>query len=57
VVRRTSWSAASERSLLKEIRSRLGDAIRVELAYVTAIPRESNGKFRAVKSAVGRIPR
>ena len=57
VVRRPSWSAASERSLLKEIRSRLGDAIRVELAYVTAIPRESNGKFRAVKSAVGRIPR
>jgi phenylacetate-CoA ligase len=53
VVRRPSWSAASERSLLKEIRSRLGDAIRVEIAYVAQIPRESNGKFRAVKSAVG----
>ena len=57
VVRRRSWSAASERSLMREIRSRLGDAIRVELAYVIAIPRESNGKFRAVKSAVGRYPR
>jgi phenylacetate-CoA ligase len=57
VVRRPSWSAASERSLLKEIRARLGDAIRVELAYVTTIPRENNGKFRAVKSAVGRNPR
>ena len=56
VVRRPSWSAASERSLMKEIRSRLGDAIRVELAYLDAIPRESNGKFRAVKSAVGRQP-
>jgi len=57
VVRRPSWSSASERSLMREIRSRLGDAIRVELAYVIAIPRESNGKFRAVKSAVGRAPR
>ncbi len=42
---------------MKEIRSRLGDAIRVELRYLDAIPRESNGKFRAVKSAVGRSPR
>jgi phenylacetate-CoA ligase len=57
VVRRPSWSTASERSLMREIRSRLGDAIRVELTYVIAIPRESNGKFRAVKSAVGRNPR
>jgi phenylacetate-CoA ligase len=57
VVRRPSWSSASERSLMKEIRSRLGDEIRVELSYVIAIPRESNGKFRAVKSAVGSSPR
>jgi len=57
IVRRPSWNAASERSLMKEIRLRLGDVIRVELAYVDAIARESNGKFRAVKSAVGRNPR
>jgi phenylacetate-CoA ligase len=57
IVRRRSWSAASERSLMKEIRLRLGDVIRVELVYVDAIPRERNGKFRAVKSAVGRNPR
>jgi phenylacetate-CoA ligase len=57
VVRRPSWSPASERSLMKEIRSRLGDAIQVELAFLDSIPRESNGKFRAVKSAVGRGPR
>jgi phenylacetate-CoA ligase len=57
IVRRQTWSAASERSLMKEIRLRLGDAIRVELVYTDAIPRESNGKFRAVKSAVGRSPR
>jgi hypothetical protein len=54
LVRRPSWSVASERSLMKEIRSRLGNVIRVDLAYVDAIAREQNGKFRAVKSAVGR---
>jgi hypothetical protein len=42
---------------MREIRSRLGDAIRVEITYVDAIPREQNGKFRAVKSAVGRNAR
>jgi phenylacetate-CoA ligase len=57
VVRRPSWSAASERGLLKEIRSRLGDAIRVDFVYLEAIERERNGKFRAVKSAVGRLAR
>jgi len=57
IVRRQSWSDASEHSLRKEIRSRLGDAIRVDLVFVDAIARESNGKFRAVKSAVGRPQR
>jgi phenylacetate-CoA ligase len=55
IVRRPGFGEASERGLLKEIRSRLGDAIRVDLHYVDSIPREKNGKFRAVKSAVGRI--
>ncbi len=41
---------APSRSSLKEIRSRLGDEIRIELVRVDAIPREANGKFRAVKS-------
>jgi phenylacetate-CoA ligase len=57
VVRRPSWSEASEHSLMKEIRSRLGHAIRVRIVFLDAIERESNGKFRAVKSAVGRGPR
>jgi phenylacetate-CoA ligase len=57
LVRRPSWSDASERSLMKEIRSRLGDAIQVELRFQDSIPREPNGKFRAVKSKVGRSPR
>jgi phenylacetate-CoA ligase len=53
VVRRPEYDAASEQSLLKEFRSRLGEEIAIELRYVDAIPREPNGKFRAVKSAVG----
>jgi hypothetical protein len=32
----------------------LGEAIRIEVRIVDEIPREENGKFRAVKSAVGR---
>ena len=55
VVRRPEYDEASERSLVKEFRSRLGDAIGIEFRYVDAIPREPNGKFRAVKSAVGRL--
>ena len=55
VVRRPSYDEASEGKLLQEFRSRLGEAIRIELRYVEAIPREPNGKFRAVKSRVGRL--
>jgi phenylacetate-CoA ligase len=57
VVRRDSYDASSEGKLLDAFRSRLGADIRVELRYVDAIPREANGKFRAVKSKVGRIDR
>ncbi len=54
VVPRPGWSEASARSLMGEIRSRLGDEIGVELRLVDSIARETNGKFRAVKSRVGR---
>jgi phenylacetate-CoA ligase len=53
VVPRASYTDASERQLRKEIRSRLGDRIGVEIRHVEQIPREPNGKFRAVKSRVG----
>jgi phenylacetate-CoA ligase len=55
LVPRLSWSSDSERSLLKEIQIRLGDEIRVDLRLVDTIPREPNGKFRAVRSSVGRL--
>jgi phenylacetate-CoA ligase len=55
IVRRDSYDESSERHLLKEFRSRLGSAIELRLRYVDSIPREANGKFRAVKSKVGRL--
>lgn len=54
IVPRPSFDARAEAGLLKEIRSRVGDQIRIELVRLQEIPREPNGKFRAVKSAVGR---
>lgn len=53
-VPRQSFDARAEKELLKEIRARLGDEIAIELIRVEEIPREPNGKFRAVKSKVGR---
>ncbi|MCR9095927.1 MAG: hypothetical protein NXI30_17025 [bacterium] len=54
IVPRGSWDERSEASLIKEFRSRLGEEIRIDLRFVAEIPREANGKFRAVKSSVGR---
>ena len=54
VAPRATYSAASQKRLLSEIRSRLGDEIRVDVRLTDAIPREPNGKFRAVKSRVAR---
>jgi len=49
------YDESSERKLMEEVRRRLGDEIHVDIREVQAIPRERNGKFRAVKSRVGRI--
>ncbi len=57
LVPRPGFDQSSERGLLKEIRSRLGDEIAVELRRVETIPREANGKLRAVKSSLGAIDR
>src|SRR5262245_2296008 len=55
IVPRGPWQPAVERSVLKELRSRLGDEIEIRIRLVEAIAREPNGKLRAVKSAVGRV--
>ena len=54
IVPQASFGTQSEQRLLKEIRSRLGNEIRIDLRRVDEIAREANGKFRAVRSSVGR---
>lgn len=56
IVPRAEFDAAAEARVLGEIRMRLGDEIDVRLHRVEKIPREANGKFRAVKSRIGRQP-
>ena len=55
IVRRETYDESSEQGLEREFRSRLGEEIEIAFRYVDAIAREPNGKFRAVKSAVGRL--
>jgi len=55
VVPRSSYSNASSRALRREIRSRVGTEMQIEIKLTDSIPREANGKFRAVKSKFGRI--
>jgi phenylacetate-CoA ligase len=57
VVPRPTYSEATEAEIERDFRQRLGDSIRIVIRKVDGIPRESNGKFRAVKSAVGRVDR
>ncbi|MCP5042307.1 MAG: phenylacetate--CoA ligase family protein [bacterium] len=49
------FSTSTEAKLRREIRSRLGNEITVRLESVSEIAREPNGKFRAVKSTIGRL--
>jgi phenylacetate-CoA ligase len=53
IVPRATYSEASQRKLLRDIHDRLGDEIRVNIRITDSIPREGNGKLRAVKSSVG----
>jgi phenylacetate-CoA ligase len=54
IVPRDDYNESSERRVIREIRSRLGPEIGVRVRLVNSIAREPNGKFRAVKSEVGR---
>jgi phenylacetate-CoA ligase len=55
VVPRSTYSSASSRALMREIRARLGTKMKIEIEIKDSIPREANGKFRAVKSEFGCI--
>jgi phenylacetate-CoA ligase len=54
IVPRDRYDDTTERRVIREIRSRLGPEIGIRLRLVGEIAREPNGKFRAVKSDVGR---
>jgi phenylacetate-CoA ligase len=45
------FDGAAARSLVERLRSRLGE-VQVELEEVAEVPREKNGKFRAVVSKI-----
>jgi len=50
IVRAEGYGDDDEKQLLGELRSRLGQSIRVDIEYVANIPRTKTGKFRAVVS-------
>ncbi|MEE3327706.1 MAG: hypothetical protein VX252_10245 [Myxococcota bacterium] len=49
------YNKQSEIKITKEVRRRLGEEIHIDIRLVNSIPRERNGKFRAVKSTIGRL--
>jgi phenylacetate-CoA ligase len=56
VVDRT-FSRKDAETLLYELRKRTGDEMNVALEFVDTIPKDANGKFRAVVSLIERSPR
>lgn len=50
IVRRPDYSGAEERQIREEIATWISPELEVRFRYVDEIPREINGKFRAVKS-------
>ena len=50
VVASDSYNTRSEAQLLRELRSRVGDELSIVIDKTESIPREPNGKFRAVRS-------
>jgi len=52
IVPRPGFGPADRRQLERELRTRLGDEIRIDFENVEAIPRLQNGKFRAVVSQI-----
>ena len=53
IVRAPSYSEADSRTLLRELRARLGEAIHIDLVFVDAIATTAAGKLQFVVSRVG----
>jgi phenylacetate-CoA ligase len=52
VVKAEGFGPADEESLRHDLSKYLGDQIRLQIEYVSEIPREANGKFRQIVSRV-----
>ena len=52
VVPATSFGDGSRRRLISDLRGRVGPGMKISVEEVDRIPREPNGKFRAVKSSL-----
>lgn len=52
IVRAPAYGRADEECLMRDMRKYLGEVIRIDLDYVSEIPREANGKFRQIVSSV-----
>ncbi len=50
IVRRPAYTGKDEEILRQEVQEKVSDQLHVDFEYVTEIPREPNGKFRAVRS-------
>jgi phenylacetate-CoA ligase len=56
LVRRYGYNTADELTLREEVRKWISPTLSVNFDYVSEIPREANGKFRAVKSLLRTPP-
>jgi len=52
IVRSPHYADQHEKALMRDLRRYLGDEIRIDLEYLSEIPREANGKFRQIVSKV-----
>jgi phenylacetate-CoA ligase len=52
IVRSPHYADQHEKALMRDLRRYLGNEIRIDLEYLSEIPREANGKFRQIVSKV-----
>jgi phenylacetate-CoA ligase len=57
VVRKSGYGEADEKTFRGKIEDIVGPDVRISFEYVDRIPREANGKLRAVISMLDRVPR
>ncbi len=55
IVPAESFTDENRQRLMRDLRERVGPEIAIEIAITDRIPREPNGKFRAVRSSVARL--